>query len=69
MPVKLPDIFTIGERIRDAREARGHVLKQAAGLCGYSIRMWIYWEHGEMIPSRRAQAAIFKEYPEVQSCI
>ena len=66
--VKLPPIFTIGQRLRDAREARGHVLKQAASLCGYSIRMWIYWEHGKMIHSGRARAAISLVYPEVQKC-
>lgn len=69
MPIKLPEIFTLGNRLRDAREDAEHVQKESAALCGYSLRMWIYWEHGEMIPSSRAMKAIIKVYPSLQNCI
>jgi len=46
-----PAKYTFGVRLREAREARGYSIEQAAaaiGLTGDDARFWQRWEAGEL---------------------
>ena len=69
MTVKFPPIFTVGDYLRDDRRRLRLGQKEAANKCGYSLRMWQYWEYGEKIPSKRALRDLAKVFPAVSVCI
>jgi hypothetical protein len=67
MTIRFPAVFSIGLALRQARLAEKDFIKEAAAKIGYTERMIIHWEKGEMIPSPRARVAILSAYPQVNS--
>lgn len=64
MIARFPGSQSIGKDLRAIRLMYGDFLKEAAAKTGYTMRIWIYWEKGQSIPSDRAMVAITKAYPE-----
>jgi DNA-binding transcriptional regulator YiaG len=66
MIARFPRILAISTYLRDQRRSMQLRQKQAAHRCGYSLRIWQYWETGEKAPSPRAISDIIKAFPALR---
>jgi transcriptional regulator with XRE-family HTH domain len=69
MIATFPKQTNLGHLIRNEREEKNIMQKEAARRCEYSTRQWQYWESGERIPKGRALKAICKLLPNIKQFI